>query len=94
VFVLEYSIGCSQFMLFSLNMTHWLEGTASRLSQESPSFRKRECQLIYQYSENRNNIINTFLALYQRALPAKSFAGKEMRIGFDAVKALCNSARR
>jgi hypothetical protein len=43
-FVLEYSNGCSQILLFSLNMTHWLEGTASRLSQESPSFKKRECQ--------------------------------------------------
>jgi uncharacterized protein (DUF1501 family) len=38
-----------------------------------------------QYSDNRNNLVNTFLALHQRNFPADSFINAEMRIGFDAV---------
>jgi uncharacterized protein (DUF1501 family) len=50
-----------------------------------PSFDDYGLQTDYQYYENRNNLLNTFLALHQRDFPANSFLSEEMRIGFDAV---------
>jgi uncharacterized protein (DUF1501 family) len=50
-----------------------------------PNFDDYGLQTDYQYSENRNNLVNTFLALHQRNLPQGSFANAEMRIGFDAI---------
>ena len=50
-----------------------------------PNFDDYGLQTDSQYSENRNNILNTFLALHQRDFPAGSFLNNEMRIGFDAV---------
>lgn len=50
-----------------------------------PNFDDYGLQTDYQYSDNRNNLVNTFLALHQRNLPEDSFVKTEMRIGFDAI---------
>lgn len=50
-----------------------------------PNFDNYGLQTDYQYSENRNNLVNTFLTLHQRNFPEDSFINQEMRIGFDAI---------
>jgi uncharacterized protein (DUF1501 family) len=50
-----------------------------------PNFDAYGLQTDYQYSENRNNLVNTFLALHQRNFPEDSYINREMRIGFDAI---------
>lgn len=59
--------------------------SANVVMSNIPNFDEYGLRTDEQYSENRTNLVNTFLALHQRNFPAGSFLNEEMRIGFDAV---------